>query len=55
MITLTLGGTFFNEIYSKELQKWILIDVAKCIYFYNSDSRPLSVSELIELKIKTKQ
>jgi hypothetical protein len=51
----TLEGHSFNEIYSKELQKWILIDVAKCIYFYNSDSSlPLSVSELIELKNKNK-
>jgi hypothetical protein len=47
----TLGGHSFNEIYSKELQKWIIIDVAKCIYFYHLDSNlPLSVSELTALK-----
>jgi hypothetical protein len=47
----TVGGHSFNEIYSTELQKWIIIDVAKCIYFYHSDSTsPLSVSDLITLK-----
>jgi hypothetical protein len=51
-----LGGHSFNEIYSKELQKWILLDVAKCIYFYHSDSNlPLSVSELIALKNANKE
>lgn len=47
----TLGGHSFNEIYSKELGKWIIIDVAKCICFYHSDSSlPLSVCDLIKLK-----
>jgi hypothetical protein len=51
----TLVGHSFNEFYSKEFQKWIIIDVAKCIYFYHSDSSlPLSVSEFIELKNKKK-
>jgi hypothetical protein len=52
----TLGGHSFNEIYSKELQKWIMIDVAKCIYFYHSDANlPLSVSELTVLKNENKE
>ncbi|HEY4616567.1 MAG TPA: hypothetical protein VIH09_00045 [Flavobacterium sp.] len=52
----TLGGHSFNEIYCKELQKWVIIDVAKNIYFYRSDSRlPLSVSELTALKNEKKE
>ena len=45
------GGHSFNEVYSKEFQKWIIIDVAKSILFYNSNpSIPLSVFDLIHLK-----
>lgn len=45
------GGHSFNEIYSKEFQKWILIDVSKSICFYNSNPKlPLSVFEYIRLK-----
>jgi hypothetical protein len=52
----TLGGHSFNEIYSKELQKWVIIDVAKFIYFYDKDSRlPLSVYDLISMKNKNKE
>lgn len=52
----TLGGHSFNEIYSKELQKWVIIDVAKNIYFYHSDSSlPLSVSDLTALKYEKKE
>jgi hypothetical protein len=52
----TMGGHSFNEIYSKELQKWIIIDVSKCIYFYHSDSSlPLSVSDLTALKNENKE
>lgn len=44
-------GHSFYEIYSKEFQKWILIDVSKSICFYNSDPKlPLSVFEYIRLK-----
>jgi len=51
----TLGGHSFNEVYSQELQKWIIIDVAKCIFFYHSDSSlPLSVSDLVSLKSQNK-
>ncbi|WP_413997773.1 hypothetical protein ACMDB5_08200 [Flavobacterium sp. W1B] len=50
------GGHSFNEIYSHELQKWIIIDVAKSIYFYHTDSKlPLSVFELINLKKENKE
>lgn len=43
------GGHSFNEFYSKELEKWILVDTYKCIFFYkyNSDI-PLSVFELFD-------
>jgi len=42
------GGHSYNEVYSKELKKWILIDVYSCILFYHNDS-PLSVIDLYEL------
>ncbi len=43
------GGHSFNEFYSKELEKWILIDTYKCILFYKNDSNtPLSVFELFD-------
>jgi hypothetical protein len=52
----TMGGHSFNEIYSKELEKWIIIDVAKSIFFYHTDpTLPLSVCDLIALKKKKKQ
>lgn len=45
------GGHAFNEIYSKELQKWVLIDVSKSILFYSKDRNiPLSVFDFIRLK-----
>jgi hypothetical protein len=50
------GGHSFNNVYSKELQKWILIDVDKSIYFYHTDPNvPLSVFELLELKKENKE
>jgi hypothetical protein len=43
------GGHSFNEFYSRELNKWILIDSYKCIFFYKNDSTiPLSVFELFD-------
>jgi hypothetical protein len=54
---LTLkGGHSFNKVYSKELKKWILIDVDKSIYFYHTDPNlPLSVFELLDLKKENKE
>jgi hypothetical protein len=50
------GGHSFNKVYSKELQKWILIDVHKSIFFYHVDPNlPLSVFELIDLKKENKE
>lgn len=50
------GGHSFNEVYSKEFQKWILIDASKSIFFYHTNSKlPLSVFELIDLKSKNKE
>lgn len=44
------GGHSFNEFYSKELDKWILIDVSSSLFFYSNNSEtPLSVLELYEL------
>ena len=52
------GGHSFNEVYINELNKWILIDVSKSIYFFDEDINvPLSAKEVFEksrLKI-TKQ
>jgi hypothetical protein len=50
------GGHLFNEVYSREFKKWILIDVSKSIYFYyKSHTIPLSVMELIQLKKQNKE
>lgn len=52
------GGHSFNEVYITELNKWMLIDVSKSIYFFEKDKNlPLSAKEVFEksrLK-KTKQ
>lgn len=40
-------GHAFNEFYSDELQKWVLIDVSKCIYFIDPNTNnKLSALEL---------
>lgn len=50
------GGHAFNEIYSKELKKWIFIDVSKSIFFYCTGSDvPLSVLEIFNLKKENKK
>ncbi|MDO6597702.1 transglutaminase-like domain-containing protein [Oceanihabitans sp. 2_MG-2023] len=43
------GGHSFNEIYSREWNKWILIDVYNSLLFYNLEKKPLSVIELFQL------
>jgi hypothetical protein len=41
------GGHATNEIFSKELNKWILIDVSKCVLFYTHNKQePLSTLEV---------
>lgn len=43
------GGHAANEVFSKELNKWVLIDVSKCISFYiNDKDNPLSVLEVFQ-------
>ncbi|MBJ6368286.1 transglutaminase domain-containing protein [Snuella sedimenti] len=43
------GGHAVNEFYSDKHNKWVLIDVAKSLMFYEEDSEePLSVLELFE-------
>jgi hypothetical protein len=50
------GGHSFNEVYSKELQKWIMIDVAKSLIFYDANQDiPLSTLEYIQLKKEKKE
>lgn len=43
------GGHSFNEVYIKELQKWLLIDPSWGGMFYDNDDTALSVIELYEL------
>ena len=51
-----LGGHSFNEVYSKEFKKWVIIDVSKSIFFYHTNSKiPLSVFDLIQLKKENKE
>lgn len=47
------GGHSFNEVYCKEINKWVLIDVTNCLLFYtDSQDFPISVMELYELTRK---
>lgn len=44
-----IGGHSFNEIYSEELGKWILIDVYNSVFIVNKSSKELlSVSQLVD-------
>ncbi|WCO02547.1 transglutaminase-like domain-containing protein [Psychroserpens ponticola] len=43
------GGHSFNEVYIKELNKWIMIDVSYCALFYLDGDTPLSVTEFYKL------
>lgn len=43
------GGHSFNEVYVKELEKWLLIDPSWGVLFYNEQNAPLSVLELYHL------
>lgn len=43
------GGHSFNEVYSEQLNKWILIDVYSNVLFFYHKGVPLSVIELYEL------
>lgn len=50
------GGHSFNEVYCKELQKWIMIDTAKSIVFYYKEQNiPLSTFEFIQFKKENKE
>ena len=50
------GGHSFNEVYCKELQKWVMIDVAKSILLYDANKDiPLSTLEYIHLKKEKKE
>lgn len=45
------GGHATNEVFSKELNKWVLIDVSKCITFNTGiESCPLSVIEVFKCR-----
>lgn len=49
------GGHSFNEIYSKELQKWLLIDPSWGGVFYDAHTQALSVLELYALSRAKKE
>lgn len=50
------GGHSYNEVYSKELKKWIMIDITKSIvFFHNNQNTPLSSLEFIKLKREKKE
>lgn len=49
------GGHSFNEVYCKELQKWVLIDVYYCVLFYLDNETPISVIDLYESIRKGKE
>ena len=49
------GGHSFNEIYSKELGKWLLVDVYWCFFFYDHMQNPLSVIEVYQLNRADKE
>ncbi|PNQ72085.1 hypothetical protein C1T31_13345 [Hanstruepera neustonica] len=40
------GGHSFNEVFCKDLNKWVLIDISYCIMFYHKNDEPLSVIDL---------
>lgn len=42
------GGHSFNEVYIKDLEKWILIDISSSLLFFHNNSE-LSVVELYQL------
>lgn len=42
----SFGGHSFNEVYIKDLKKWVLVDVSYCMLFYDEHSQLLSVIEL---------
>lgn len=53
---IPLGGHSFNEFYAKELKKWILIDVAKSVIFYDTNEKiPLSTLEFLDLKSESEK
>jgi hypothetical protein len=50
------GGHSFNEVYCKELQKWVMIDVGKSIFFNNATNNALlSTLDYIQLKKEAKK
>lgn len=43
------GGHSFNEVFCREMDKWVLIDVSYNLVFYGEDALPLSVVEMYQL------
>lgn len=46
----TYGGHSFNEVYIKAVNKWVMVDASKCLFFYTAKQPlPLSTLELFKL------
>ena len=43
------GGHSFNEVYSTDLNKWVLIDVYNSLLFFSDSDNPLSVIEQYQI------
>lgn len=43
------GGHSFNEVYARELDKWVLVDPSWGMLFYDQNNMPLSVLEVYHL------
>ncbi|WP_157492163.1 hypothetical protein [Mangrovimonas sp. ST2L15] len=42
------GGHSFNEVFCKELDQWVMVDVYYCLLFYSETQKPLSVMEFFD-------
>lgn len=50
------GGHSFNEVYCKELKKWVLVDVSYCaLFFHDKINEPLSVVEFYQFLRQNKE
>lgn len=45
---LSYGGHAFNEVFCRDLNQWVLVDVYHSLLFYDEVNRPLSALDLFE-------
>lgn len=48
--SVDFGGHSFNEVYIKELNKWVMVDVYYCLFFKSETSDYLSTLEFFKLQ-----